>query len=208
VRRIHTSLGCATCYTLLNKEKLGLSPKVRDEALPAEEAKHILSKLRDQRFGTKIHTILELVYNTGLRLGGLAALDLNDLDKDDNDLYVRHRPGEGTRLKNGNDSDDQSGNSERVNTIKPAVVEALDGYIKINRPDVTDEYGRKPMFATQSGRADTSTLRRWIYEATHCRWAEGGPDDIICDGSCDPDSDVCPHSYCPPLVIALADDFS
>jgi len=58
---------------------------------------------------------------------------------------------------------------ERIIILRPQAVEALSLYIYTERPDVADEYGRPPLFATKQGRASQSTLRRWIYDATSCR---------------------------------------
>lgn len=186
-------------YTLLGRDDLGLSPAARDEAIPKAEATHILHRLRNQRRGSSLHALLELLWNGGLRIGDVHSLDLPDLDADDNNLRIRHRPEEGTRLKNS-DADDQPGNGERNIALRPTVVEALTEYIQVSRPSVRDEYNRKPIFTTSYGRASKSTLRRWVYEATSCRWAANGPVDITCDGSCDPDSDVCDHSYYPHAI--------
>ncbi len=185
---------------LLSKEDLGLSPTARDVALPKDEAKHILRKLRRQRRGSAQHAVLELAWNSGLRLGGLHSLDLDDLDLNNNDLSIRHRPEEGTRLKNGEASDDTAGNGERDIALHPNVVDALCHYIELERPSVTDDSSREPLFATVYGRASKSTLRRWIYSATSCRWAADGPETATCDGSCDPDMNVCSCSYYPHAV--------
>jgi len=185
---------------LLSKEDLGLSPSARDVALPKNEAKHLLGKLRSQRRGSAQHAILELAWNSGLRLGGLHSLDVDDLNFDKNDVSIHHRPAQGTRLKNGDGSDDTAGNGERVIALHPHVVDALQQYIQVERSSIADDYGREPLFTTVYGRASKSTLRRWIYDATSCRWAAGGPADSSCDGSCDPDTAVCPYSYYPHAV--------
>lgn len=187
-------------YRLLDKDELGLTPQARDEALPAPEASHILQTLQQQRRGSAAGALMELLWNCGPRIGGVHSLDISDLDTVNNDLYFRHRPDQGTHLKNGEEDDDTAGNGERVIAIRPRAVKAIELYLQTDHPGVIDEYGRKPLFATVRGRASRSTLRRWVYEATSCRWLHGGPVDVTCDGSCDPDSDVCPHSYYPHAI--------
>lgn len=187
-------------YRILDQDELGLSPAARDEALPAEEANTLLSQLRQQRRGAIIHALIELLWNAGLRIGGVHSLDLQDFDPGRNDLRLRNRPERGTRLKNGDADDDSAGDGERDVELKNCVATALTAYIRYERPDVTDEYGREPLFATQYGRAARSTLRRKVYEATSCRWLSKQDGDDACDGSCDSDSAVCSHSYYPHAI--------
>lgn len=123
-----------------------------------------------------------------------------DFDYKNEDLYFRHRPSEGTRLKNGDSDDKQPGDGERDINLHPQVADALTLYIQTSHPIVTDEYDREPLFTTSRGRASRSTLRRWIYEATSCRWSHNGPTEIDCNGTCDPDSHVCPLSYYPHAI--------
>ncbi len=187
-------------YRILDKEELGLSPNARDEALPRLEAEAILTNLRQQRFGTAIHALVELTWNTGLRIGEIRALDLNDFRPSDDEIIVRHRPEEGTRIKNGREYDGTPGDGERDVTLHQNVINALTSYIHSERQETIDGYRRDSLFTTAHGRPARSTLRRWIYEATSCRWADTETADITCDGQCDPDSSVCPFSYCPHAI--------
>jgi len=193
---------CAdTVYRVLDKDELGLSPNKRDEAIPADVAEDILQSLRKQRRGSHLHAVLALTWNTGLRLSGLRALDLQDFAADEAVLRVRHRPVTDTNLKNGSEDDDSPGDSERDIALHPSVVDALREYIRVERHDVSDNYGRDPLFTTAYGRPSKSTLRRWIYAATSCRWHDNQEEENEdCDGSCDPDSDVCPFSYNPHAI--------
>lgn len=187
-------------YAVLNKEDLDLSPTARDTALPEAEAKAIIQRLRRQRRGMHLHVILELTWNGGPRLGDMYSSDVSDFYPEEQALKFRHRPEQGTRLKNGYEQDDTPGDGERDLHLKECTVEALQLYIENYRPDVTDEYGRRPLFATPHGRASRSTLRRWLYEATSCRWGPGDSHALSCDGECDPDTDVCSYSYYPHAI--------
>lgn len=187
-------------YQLLSKDQLGLSPKARDKAIPASTAQHIIDKLSRQRRGTHLHAVTELVWNGGPRIGDIHSADLADFNPSTNTLKFRHRPELGTRLKNGSKDDDTAGDGERDILLKDRVVEALEQYIDMERPGVTDDFGREPLFATSHGRAARSTLRRWIYEATSCRWAPDTPDSPACDGDCDPDENVCQRSFYPHAI--------
>jgi site-specific recombinase XerD len=185
---------------ILSKDELGLSPAARDEALPEPVATEILNRLRNRQFGTDIHAALELFWNTGVRLGGGQSLDLDDFYPDKNELWLEHRPETETRLKNGDDRDDTPGDGERVIQLSDEVVDALQQYIDTERPAVSDAYGRQPLFTTTRGRASKSTLRRWLYEATSCRWQSDDDTKPNCDGNCDPDSHICPQSYYPHAI--------
>ncbi|WP_435332863.1 tyrosine-type recombinase/integrase [Haloarchaeobius sp. TZWWS8] len=140
-----------------------LDPKEEssDERLSAEDATALLAWFRDSRaqFGTAKHAFLEVAWNTGARVGGIRALDIDDYDGDVGTLAFRHRPKTGTPLKNKEDG-------ERIVGIPPAVCEALDVYISRERTDKRDDHGRQPLFAARQGRPSFSTLRAWSYLAT------------------------------------------
>jgi site-specific recombinase XerC len=189
-----------TLVAMLSKEELGLSPNARDIAIPAKYAQHILKQLRTRAQGTPVHAVMEFIWNGGPRLGDAHSADCKDFQPDSNTIAFRHRPDEGTRLKNGSERDNKPGDGERNILVSDTVVQALQLYIGTERPDTTDEYGREPLFATERGRASKSTLRRWLYEATSCRWAPESRDGPVCDGDCDPDSNVCPYSYHPHAI--------
>ena len=146
-----------------------------------------------------MHALMELLWNGGPRIGGVHSLDLRDFAPANNEIRFRHRLDTGTRLKNGSEGAG-TGNGERNVELKDCVIKAIEQYIEYERPNVTDDFGRKPLFATKYGRAARSTLRRRVYEATSCRWTASTLEDCACDGSCDPDSDVCPHSYYPHAI--------
>lgn len=187
-------------YRILDKDELGLSPTARDEALPSEQAEIVLTRLRQQRRGSLMHALVELLWNTGPRIGGVHSLDVTDFDAKNNEIRFRHRPSEGTRLKNGSGSDCRVGDGERNVVLQECVVTALEDYLQFERPDITDEYSREPLFVTQYGRAARSTIRRKVYEATSCRWLSEVEGAERCTGNCDPDSDVCWHSYYPHAI--------
>jgi len=147
-------------YRLLDKEELDLSPKARDEAIPEEEALHLLRRLGKQRRGSAMHALLALLWNGGLRIGGVYSLDIQDFHQECDDLIIRHRHEQGTRLKNGDADDPTPGDGERDITLHPRVVDALVRYMETERHDVTDDHGRQPLFTTKYGRPARSTLRR------------------------------------------------
>lgn len=187
-------------YRILDKDKLGLKPNARDEALSKSDASTILQQFRRYRRGSHLHALVELLWNGGPRIGGVHSLDVSDFDPQERELRFRHRPETRTRLKNGNDSSHTGGDGERNILLKEITADAIQLYIETERPAVTDEYSREPLFTTSYGRAARSTLRRWVYEATSCRWSREETDQNPCSGNCDPDSNVCPHSYYPHAI--------
>ncbi|WP_202613924.1 hypothetical protein [Halostella pelagica] len=104
--------------------------------------------------------------------GGIRTLDLEDFDVDDQALCLRHRPDEGTPLKNGP-------TGERDVSLHPHVAAVGEDYIDgPNRFNVTDEYGRSPLITTRQGRPSLSTLQNWIYRITWpCKVGEPCPHD-------------------------------
>lgn len=113
----------------------------------------------DQEYGTRAHAVLELAWYTGARQGGLRALDIRDVYIEDNYVDFRHRPDEGTPLKNKIDG-------ERPVGLPNTVMEVLEHYQRHERHDVTDAEGRAPFLASQAGRPTSNTLRIWSYMAT------------------------------------------
>ncbi len=137
-----------------------------------------------------------------MRLGAIHGLDLRDLYLEVDDLgrlrrqlledgynpggrrrrdrrgrdavhLPRHRPESGTTLKNGVDG-------ERVINISDDTAEVLEAYIRVNRHEIEDEHGRKPLLTSKKGGgrlADTS-IRNWMYILTQpCNWGGECPHD-------------------------------
>lgn len=132
-----------------------------DVKLDTEDAKRLLRYYRDSRaeYGRPRHVVLELLWNTGCRQGGLRALDLGDYDSENQYLSFRNRPETGTRLKNGADG-------ERVIAISEAVCDVVDAYVARERFDKRDQFGRAPLLSARQGRPSPTTVRAWAYLAT------------------------------------------
>ncbi|EMA71753.1 tyrosine-type recombinase/integrase [Halorubrum distributum] len=165
----------------------------REEKLSEENAEAALQYLEKFRYASREHTILTLLWHTGIRLGTLRSFDVGDLDVDDRCLDVRHQPDEGTPLKNGKAA-------ERSIALGEYEVELLQDYIEQNRPDVTDEYGREPMFASTQGRLSESPIRLTVYRWTQpCRWADcpHGEDPKTCEFRNREEMSSCPSSISP-----------
>lgn len=141
-----------------------LDPEDRsnDTKLATEDAVSLLRFYRssDDHYASRRHAFLELAWFTGARQGGLRALDLRDVELDDRP-YVdfRHRPESDTPLKN-------KLGGERPVALTDEIADVVKSYIRNDRYDVHDDYGRQPLLASAKGRPGKNTLRVWSYLAT------------------------------------------
>ena len=155
------------------KPKLSRSDEQADSILTPEEAEDLIQYQRKFDYASRRHVIVELLWHTGIRLGALRALDVDDYDGVENRLAVRHRPGTETPLKN-----DERG--ERLISLSPDVSSVIDDYIGHTRHDVTDDHGRHPLVTTKHGRIGTSSVRHTIYEVTRpCYYDDECPADRV-----------------------------
>jgi integrase len=134
---------------------------VRDIELSADRAGRILEYLGKYHYASGEHVVWVLHCETGRRPGGIHSLDVDDIVTDVENPYIdiQHRPEQGTRLKNGAKGETQV-------SIPNHVAEILDAYIASRRPEVTDDYGREPLLASNQGRLSRSCMRRYIYKWT------------------------------------------
>lgn len=160
----------------------------RDEKLDADEAEEILEYLSKYHYASREHVLFALLWETGMRIGAVRSLDVDDVSVDDRCLDLVHRPDTGTTLKNG-----QGG--ERLVAISEALADLLDDYIDEARSQVTDKHGRSPLLHGKQGRISESTTRRKIYELTApCYLDQECPD-------CNRDSNAkCPEAVNPHAI--------
>ena len=173
------------------------SDQVDETMLDHERAEEILEYLDQFAYATTKHVLLGLLWHTGMRIGSAIALDVDDWHSNTDDPYlsVRHRPETDTPLK-------LKEKGERNLSITDAtLIEALDDYIAYNRPDTTDEYGRRPLFASKQGRMYHTTLRRKMYELTRpCVYSNECPhgrDIDDCEAVTGKTASPCPSSLTP-----------
>ena len=149
----------------------GLSEKVHVPKVSSDEessntkldkpaARDLLAYYRRREHGSRRHALLEVLWNTGCRLGAIRALDVRDYHADEQYLEFRHRPESGTPLKKKLDG-------ERPVAVSDAAADALDAYLASeDRWEVHDEHGREPLFASRQGRPGHNTVRCWMYLGT------------------------------------------
>lgn len=139
-----------------------------DVYLEADRAKIILEQLGRYHVGSRQHVVMEILWRTAMRRSALHSIDIGDLDDEEHAVELRHRPDQGTRLKNGADG-------ERDVYLGPMTFNVIEAWIDHpDRPSVTDEYGRRPLLTTKQGRAnDTGTIYKDALEPTRpCEWGD------------------------------------
>lgn len=186
----------------VNVPSLTKDDRVNTEKLVTERAHDILDKLDRYRHASRDHVIMLLLWRSILRIGALHGLDLEDIyiDAEDRErlrdqlrekgltepvideilddvelpvMYPRHRPETGTPLKNG-----EAG--ERVINIADWVADVIEAYIRVNREDLEDEHGRRPLLTSSKGgtRYSTSAIRNTVYFLTQpCEFGDPCPYD-------------------------------
>jgi integrase len=133
----------------------------RSDYLSVDRGDHILEYVRKYRYGSYEHVYYELLWAVGLRIGSIYSIDVDDVDVDDRAVKIRHRPKQGTTLKNKSDG-------ERDISLVETTIRAIEAYLDSpDRPDTTDEYGREPLLASpDGGRFSKSHLRNVCYWLT------------------------------------------
>lgn len=174
---------------------VGPDDEICDDVLSREEAQEVLNYLQKYEYASNRHVTLLILWKTGMRLGGLRALDVEDFDDVRPALQLRHRPSTGTLLKNKE-------KSERDVLISPETAEVVADYVEQTRPDVEDEYGRRPLLASESGRVVGTTIQRYVYGATRPCIYNGGScpfdrDPESCEALSWNGSSKCPGSVSP-----------
>lgn len=118
-----------------------------DDVLRLDHAEDVLRYLTTYEYGSRNHALFHTLWHTGCRISGALALDKDDFvqTRDGALLQFRDRKSAGSALKNGS-------GGERDVTLSEDLRTTLVDYIEVKRNDVTDEYGRQPLFTTRYGR--------------------------------------------------------
>ncbi|WP_240137487.1 tyrosine-type recombinase/integrase [Salinigranum salinum] len=178
---------------------LSPSEKRRTEKLSRDEAAKLLDYLTKFHYASFEHTLLTLLWHTGLRTGGVYGLDVTDYQPRKARLKLRHRPESETPLKNQSEG-------ERLVALSDHVCEIVDDWLDHHRPEVTDEYGRSPLLATEYGRPHKSTVRDAVYRVTRpCEYTgecPHGRDIETCEAQNDhkKSASACPSSLNPHAI--------
>lgn len=150
----------------------------RDTILAPDHATDALTYLRQYEYASADHVLLLLLWRTGMRVGAVHSLDVDDYDREKARLHVAHRPQGGTTLKMGQDG-------ERIVSLSSQVTVVLNDYLDHTRDQVTDEHGREPFIVFSNTRTAKSTLRQHVHRCTEpCVWSNECPHDRDIE-SCD-----------------------
>ncbi|WP_251328065.1 hypothetical protein [Haloplanus pelagicus] len=159
----------------------------------------LLDHYRQFAYASREHVILELLFHVGCRVGALHGLDVADYHPDEAYLEFVNREPE-TPLKN-----DVHG--ERPVALSDRVVDVIEDYRRVNRPDVSDDQGRRPLIATTRGRMSISAMRDTVYRMTRpCEYGEcpHDRDPENCEAMKTGRASRCPSSRAPHDVRAAA----
>lgn len=130
-----------------------------DELLETDRQTAILDHLEKFAYASRTHVVMAVLSHTSIRLGSLRAFDVDDFDRDEPCLDLRHRPDTGTPLKNGYAA-------RRAIALGDYYREVVADYVKHNRDSVTDEHGREPLITSRQGRLNETSIRTDVYQAT------------------------------------------
>jgi len=176
--------------------KLDSEQRSSDKKLHARDALPLLEWFRNTPvvYGTRQHALLELLWNTGARQGGIRALDVRDFHAPP-DPYVefRHRPETDTPLKN-------KIHGERPVELPEETGDAVAEYVAEYRVDTHDDHGRQPLITSNQGRPTGNTVRVWSYLATlPCQHTDcpHGKNPAACEWTEYSQASKCPSSRAP-----------
>jgi integrase len=143
----------------------------RDEMLDSDRAQMILDHLSQYRYASLEHTLLAVLWHTGIRIGAARGLDIDDYNSEEQYLDIVHRPEQDTPIKNRT-------KGERLVAVSDQISRIIDDWLDVNHPGVEDNYGREPLFATDHGRLSRNRGRSIAYQYTRpCIYDDGCPHD-------------------------------
>jgi integrase len=182
-------------HELVVPTKVSEDEEICDDILTRQEASKILEYLNKYEYATTRHVTTLILWKTGMRLGGLRALDVKDFDQGRPALELRHRPETGTPLK-------QKEKGQRDVLLNWETADVIEDYINDLRPDVEDDKGRSPLLASRNGRIAQTTIQKNIYTATRPCTYNGGKcpfdrDTETCEALAFDQANKCPGSVSP-----------
>lgn len=149
----------ADLYEKVMVPRVSSEEERRDETLDAERALEILEYLSTFNYASIEHTVVALLWKTGIRIGAANSLDVSDFDREGKRLNLTHRPSKGTQLKNGSAG-------ERPIALSDELTQTVADYLGNSRVGRRDEFGREPLLTTTHGRMHRTTIRCLVYRVT------------------------------------------
>jgi len=101
------------------------------------------------------HAILELLYGGGLRVAEICSLHVEDLQLDSGRAQVRGK-----------------GDKERIVPLGRAAIEALERYLKLGRPELSNGTMQRALFLSVRGKPLT---RQWVWEMVRSTNRQASP---------------------------------
>lgn len=146
--------------------ELSKTDEQSEQILDHEDAKELLEYQRKFDHASRSHVIIEILWHTGMRLGALHSLNVDDYDSEAERLELHHRPERDTALKNGDEG-------ERMIALNAETCRVIEDWIDQNRHDVRDVYERKPLLTSRNGRMNRASIRDAVYRVTQpCHYAD------------------------------------
>jgi len=177
-RMVKLNAVTADAFEIIEIPDLNPGDGVDKTTLDPTRASNILAHLDRFEYATLPHVTNLLLIKTGRRGCDIRAPDCRDYTPAEENptgkatLRFEHRPEMGTGLK-------EKEKHEAEVELQKETAQVIEDYIEYHRPDVVDEYGRKPLLATENGRIGKSTIRAHTYKWTSpCASDRPLPDDI------------------------------
>lgn len=182
-------------HELVSPTKVSEDDEICETILTRQEATPILAHLKKYQYASTRHITMLILWKTGMRIGGLRALDVDDFDSARPALELRHRPDTGTPLK-------RKDKGQRDVILNWDTSDVIEDYVQNSRPDVEDQSGRSPLLASREGRVAATTIQKNIYTATRpCTYNDGtcpfGEDTDDCEALQFDQANKCPGSVSP-----------
>ncbi|WP_144901398.1 tyrosine-type recombinase/integrase [Halobellus captivus] len=165
----------------------------KDVKLDVDRAEAILEHMERFEYASRAHVVMAIFWHTGVRLGTLRALDLDDVDLETPCLRVRHRSETSTPLKNGKAAD-------RSIALGEQYAKVIEDYITHNRIKIEDSHGREPLISSNQGRLTESSVRLIAYKWTRPCMIGDCPHDkdpVSCEYMSSKHASGCPSSRSP-----------
>ena len=176
--------------------KVDPEEEAREIQLDADRAREVLRHLERFEYASREHIILLLLWHTGIRLGTLRAIDVDDYDSEAQCIDLKHRPETETPLKNKQAAERSIGVSERY-------CQVIEDYLTHTRHDVVDDHGRSPLITSSQGRLSATPIRRMVYRVTQpCEIGEcpHDRDEATCEWRDHDKLAQCPSSRSPHAI--------
>lgn len=131
----------------------------RRQIISADRMDQILAYLNRFEYASADHVIMALLWETGIRIGALQSIDVDDINTDKKEVSLQHRPQGGTSLKLGL-------GGERVLPLSESTCRVISDYLRTRRLPLVDQHDREPFILFTENRPAKSTIRQHVHRNT------------------------------------------